>query len=489
MANTFDTAGVAIRENRLGSITGYCGDAQDLVGKSRGCTFAGMQRSFTQSGTCPSFCSTLQLSMVQDAALINHAPAGCAGDFAMFNLYNRYGQGKRKMPVSNARLISTNLTEHDTIFGAKQKLYDTILETFRRFHPKAIFVTASCASGIIGEDIEATADEAQEAIGVPVAFVNCEGFRSQVWATGWDAAYNAILQKIVKPAKEKHPERINIITFIGENYYSELLGPLGLEPNLIVPFVGVDALSRLSEAGATAQMCPTLGTYFAAGLEKLHGVPEIKSPPPFGLPLTDRWLRELGEVTGKQAEVESLIKSEREAIKDELKVLQDRFKGLTCFVAAGPAHGHSLMAVIKELGMDLVGGAGLHHDSALDNGDPGADTLDAVVKNYGNFNYSVNNKQPFELTNLILKLKPDVLVLRHPSMIILGAKLGIPTIFMDDEHLGLGYRGLVRYGRKISNWIRNPSIERTLARHNPPPYTRWWLERHPHHFLGVNKDE
>jgi nitrogenase molybdenum-iron protein alpha chain len=60
---------------------------------------------------------------------------------------------------------------------------------------------------------------------------------------------------------------------------------------------------------------------------------------------------------------------------------------------------------------------------------------------------------------------------------------------MDDEHLGLGYRGLVRYGRKISNWIRNPSIERTLARHNPPPYTRWWLERHPHHFLGVNKDE
>ena len=97
--------------------------------------------------------------------------------------------------------------------------------------------------------------------------------------------------------------------------------------------------------------------------------------------------------------------------------------------------------------------------------------------------YSVCNKQFYELVNLLRKLKPDVVLARHPSLILSSAKLGIPTFFVDDEHLGLGYRGLLRYGRKIGDWLRNPSIERNLSRFTRLPYTHWWLEQNPYSFV------
>jgi len=185
--------GVAIRERRLGSITGFVGTPDELVQISRSGRLQERERSFTQAGTCSSFCATLQLSLIQDAVVINHAPAGCAGDFPMFNLYNRYGQGKRSLNRTSSRLITTNLSEHDTIFGATEKVLEAIHKAYRTYHPRAIFVTASCTSGIIGEDLESVIESAEEELGIPIASVNCEGFRSQVWATGWDAAYNADL--------------------------------------------------------------------------------------------------------------------------------------------------------------------------------------------------------------------------------------------------------------------------------------------------------
>ena len=475
---------VAIRERRLGSITGYTGTARELVQISRSGSLVERERSFTQAGTCSSFCATLQLSLIQDAVVINHAPAGCAGDFPMFNLYNRYGQGKRQLPRKNARLLTTNLNEQDTIFGATQKLREAIDKAYRSFQPKAIFVTASCTSGIIGEDLDSTLEEAESELGIPVISVNCEGFRSQVWATGWDAAYNAILRKIVQPAKTRRPEQVNIITFIGEDYFSELLRPLGLVPNLVVPFTSVEQLAKLSEAGATAQMCSTLGTFLASGLEREHGVREAKSPPPYGLTSTDRWLRELVTITNRTEDVETFIASERAAIHTQLSALQKRFSRVKAFVAAGPSHGHSSMEVLRDLGFDLVGSCMFHHDPQLDHGDPVGDTLEAATSHAPHLPYGVCNKQSFELVNLLRRLKPDLVVVRHPSLAVSVAKLGIPVAFIDDEHLALGYRGLIRYGEKIANWLENPALEQMLARGSALPYSNWWLNQQPFSMLG-----
>lgn len=377
-------------------------------------------------------------------------------------------------------MISTNLDETNTILGAGHKLGEAIREAVRRHRPRAIFVTASCASGIIGEDIDSVISEAEKEFGIPIGKVDCVGFRSEVWASGFDAAFDALLRKVIKPAAVRRPELVNVVCFSGtRKYLSDLLEPAGFVANPIVQFLSIEQVERLSEAGATAYMCPTLGTWLGAGLQERFGVPQVTVPPPFGLEATDRWLRELGRVTGRTQRIERAIESERAAVAGEVERLRAQLSGRTAFVAAGSAQGHNFISALRDLGVQIIGGCSLHHDPVLDHGDGEDDTLANATRGICHIPYGVCNKQLFQLINLVNRLRPDILVIRHPGMMVWGAKLGIPTVYVEDEHFALGYRGLVRYGRKILDWTRNPS----LAKRAPLPFTSWWMEQEPFHFL------
>jgi nitrogenase molybdenum-iron protein alpha chain len=174
---------VLIREIRLGSITGFEGTAGELVRCSRSRKLEDNVRSFSQCMGCSSGNAFCQLSMITDAVIVNHAPVGCSGDFFTFNFVYRVGQMERNMPPVMGRYFNTNIDEKDTIFGATQKLEDTIREVFDRIRPKAIFITTSCASGIIGDDVEGVANDLSEELGIPVIACFCEGFRSKIWTT------------------------------------------------------------------------------------------------------------------------------------------------------------------------------------------------------------------------------------------------------------------------------------------------------------------
>lgn len=490
MSINIKTPEVEIREIRLGSITGYGGTAKGLCSKGRSGRLCDRSRSFSQCLGCSSGNALCQVVMIQDAVVINHAPIGCSADFSDFNFTNRVGQRKRNLPLGNARLLSTNLEEKDMIYGGGAKLEEAIREAYARFKPKAIFVTTSCASGIIGDDVSGITDAAQEELGIPVVLVACEGFKSKIWTTGFDAAYHALLRKIVKPPVEKKKDLINVINFWGSDVLTPLFGRLGLKPNYIVPFSTVDVLEKISEAAATVQICPTLGTYLAAGLEQEYGVTEIKAPTPYGLEGTDAWLRELGRVTGRGKEVEELIESERKRIAPELEELRGKLRGKRAYVTAGAAHGHSLLALLEELGLEIVGAAIFHHDPCYDNRDERSDSLSHVVETYGDINnFNVCNKQAFELVNMLNRLRPDIFVARHGGMSVWGAKLGIPTFLMGDEHFGLGYEGLLNYGHKILDVLSTKEFFENIAAHSELPYTDWWLQQNPYAFLGGEGDD
>jgi nitrogenase molybdenum-iron protein alpha chain len=472
------------REQRLGAITGYDGTAADLAQRSREGTLCNRRRTFTQCGTCASQTAICQVSLIQDAAVVNHAPLGCAGDFVGFNLIHRNGRIKRNLPPANAQIISSNLTEREAVFGGAAKLEEALRAAYDRFHPKALFVTASCAAAITGEDVDGVAEKLEQEFDIPIAAVHCEGFRSQVWATGFDAAYHAILRKIVKPPKIKRPEVVNVVTFWGNDVFTELFSPMGLVANPVVPFATVERLQQMSESAATVQMCPTLGTYLGAGLELKYGVPEVKAPPPYGIAGADAWLRALAATVGKTTEVEAVIRDEKDRIAPALAELRRELKGLKVCVAAGSIHGHSIACILRELGAEVVGSYFWHHDLALDNRDPAADSLGHLVKHHGDIPVTICNKQAYELVNYLRRLKPDLMVIRHAGLAVAIAKLGIPTFLIEDEHFGLGYRGIIRYGRKVADILANQAFVQHLAQHTQLPYTSWWLEQPPHAFLS-----
>ncbi len=479
---------VQIREVRLGSITGFEGTAGELVKCARAGSLQDSTRSFSQCMGCSSGNAFCQLSMIKDAAIINHAPVGCSGDFFGFNFVYRVGQMERNLPPAIGRYFNTNIEEKDTIFGATTKLRETIKEVYERVKPNAIFITTSCASAIIGDDVEFVANDMTEELGIPVVGCYCEGFKSKIWTTGFDSAYHSIVRKIVKPPRKKS-NKVNIINFWGSHIFDQLLEPLGYEANYVVPFSTVADLEYISEAAATIQICPTLGTYIGAALEQVYGVPEIKAPPAYGIPGTDTWLRELGKVLDREAEIEEYIHKEHARVLPILEEYRKQLQGKTAYLTAGAAHGHALIALLRELGLQVQGAAIFHHDPIYDNGDPTSDALAHDVNTYGDVhNYNVCNKQAYELVNILNRVRPDIMIARHGGMTLWGAKLGVPTLLIGDEQFGFGYQGVLNYAERILETLDNKEFVTNLAKHSSMPYTKWWLEQNPFSFLGGNVD-
>ncbi|HEY3362885.1 MAG TPA: nitrogenase component 1 [Methanosarcina sp.] len=475
---------VVIREARLGSITGFEGTACRLVQCSRSGKLKDSTRSFSQCMSCSSLNAFCQLSMITDAAVVNHAPIGCSGDFFTFNFVYRVGQMERNLPPAMGRYFNTNIEEKDTIFGATQKLEETIREVFFRIKPKAIFITTSCASGIIGDDVEAVANNLSKELEIPIVACFCEGFRSKIWTTGFDSAYHSIVRKIVKPPKKKS-NKVNIINFWGSHIFDELLEKLGYEAEYVVPFSTVAQLENLSEAAATIEICPTLGTYLGAALEQIYGVPEIKSPPAYGLAGTDKWMRELGRVLNCETEIEEIITQEHERVMPQIEKYRSKLKGKTAYITAGAAHGHALISLLKDLGLEVKGAAIFHHDPIYDNEDITSDVLAHSVDTYGDVeNYNVCNKQAYELVNILNRIKPDIMIARHGGVTLWGAKFGIPTLLVGDEQFGFGYQGILNYAERILETLDNREFVTNLAKHSTMPYTKWWLEQDPYSFLG-----
>ncbi|MDR3294904.1 MAG: nitrogenase [Clostridiales Family XIII bacterium] len=478
---------VQLRELRLKTITGYSGDAEHLLGCTKTGTLQNRERSFSQCGSCGADQVMNMLLTLQDAAVVEHGPAGCGGDIPFRNGGFRTGNRRLGLDVHNVHYINTNLDEKDVIYGGADKLEKAIREARRRFDPKAIFVTTTCTSAIIGDDVPGICDEMERELGIPVAATLCEGFRTNIWATGFDSASHSILRKIVKPPRKKQEDLINVICFTHRYHYEDVFRQLGLRPNYIVPFSTIGQLEYISEAAATAQYCETLGSYLAAGLEENYGVPEIKAPAPFGIAASDEYLREIGRMFHKEKDVEKVIASEKEKIAPQLEDLRKKLSGKTAFVGAGGPLAYSIMGMLEDFDMKLTGGYIWHHDQRFDNDDPRLDVLSFHVKHFGNFPLGVCNKQSFEVVNALNHYKPDLYISRHMSP-AWAIKLGIPGFLHGIEPSEMLYEGLIRYGELIYHTIANPAFAKNIARHSKLPYTDWWFEQDAFTFLGGEAD-
>ncbi len=475
---------VQIREERLGSITGYEGSALGLLNQARSGCLKDRSRGFSQCIGCSSGNAFCQLSGIRDAAVINHAPIGCSGDFPAFDFINRVGLQDYGIQDYVQNFYSTNLTEKDTVFGGLNKLRNTILAVYQKAYPKAIFVTTSCVSGIIGDDVDSITEQMTEELGIPVVSCFCEGFRSKLWTTGFDAAFHAVLRGIVKPPRRK-TNKVNIINFWGTHIFDDLLNELGYEAQYVVPYQSVEELEYISEAAASIQVCATLGSYLGAALEQLYGVPEIRFAPAYGVKGTDIWLREVGRVLGKEKETEAVIARRHQEIAPKLEEYKAKLAGKKVYVSAGAAFGHALLALLNDLGMEVQGASIYHHDAFYDNHDAASDALANTVELYGDISsYHVCNKQTYEIVNILSKLDVDILIARHPGIVVWGAKLGIPTFIMDDEQYAFGYQGILNYAEKILDTLESIEFTKNLQKHARMPYTKWWLAQKADAFLG-----
>lgn len=483
MSINLNVSSVGTRENRLGSITGYTGDLHDLVNQSRCGTLKDRERCFSQSSTCLSGCALAQLSGIRDVAIINHAPSGCTATAAGVDVLN--GQLATKRGVINGTVfIGTDMDEKDTVFGATGTLKEITLETYKRYKPKAIFIGTSCVSGIIGEDIESIVEELKEEIPVPIAPVHCEGFKSKIWASGFDISDHAVLTTIVEPPEKKR----NIINF--KNFFesareeiTEIFANFDVTPLFLYQNSTVEELSHISESLATVCICGTLGTYLGNGLEEKYGVPYIRTINPLGVTGFETWLRAIGKTIGKEKEVESYIKRERAIYLPKIEEVKKELKGLRAVIGMGPGYTFEVSRVLQELGMEVVWGAAWHYDKQYDN-DKVPPALNYLLDNSpANFKLSVADQQNYEVLNILNTYRPDIYFSRHPGTTVWAIKQGVAALYVADEYMIFGYKGTLNFAHSVLDTIKNRSFEKNLAARVKLPYTEWWYKQDNAAFL------
>nr|WP_294501739.1 nitrogenase component 1 [uncultured Rhodopila sp.] len=491
MAINLKTTHAETREQRLGTITHWEGSADQLArdsafthGCEKGCDNGGRRlceqnTPFAQASMCAENIAVTNATIIQDSVVIQHSPIGCAVSQSFTCRYYRDLAARRGWELEDPQSMCTNLGEQDMVFGGGPKLEDAIREAWQRHHPRVIFVATSCATGIIGDDVDAAAARLEAEVGVPVVPLHCEGFKSKHWSSGWDVIEHGILRRLVgRDPGRKQEDLINVIHLGGSDVFTPLLGPLGLRANLVMGGNTLERLAEMSEASATVTMCFVL-SYLATGLEQEYGVPEIKAPLPYGLGDTDSWLREIARVTRREDRVEALIASERARVEPELSRLRKALAGKKGFVAAGAAFAHGLLAVLRELGVQVDGAYSFHHDPSTDSGDPRQDTLSHLVETWGDIpNFTVSPDQHFQAHAALQRSRPDFVICRHSgSMAVLSARIGIPVLPIFYSNDGLGYEGLLTIGRAILRILPRARFCQDIAAHSNFPYQPWWLKQ------------
>lgn len=477
MAINLDLQDVPVRENRLGSVTGWNGDLKELYQNVSCGSVKNHERGFTQASMCPNGCAAGTLCSIRDVAVILHGPSGCSNIGSGSNIVGRQA-ALRINKTYESIVYGDDMNEKDTIFGAVNSLRALAKKVIETHKPKALFIVNSCASGIIGEDIDSLVSELKKEYDIPIGNINCEGFKSRVWFSGIDAMDHAVLQTLVKAPKEKR----NVVNFINffeseRTYLSEIFKRLGVDIQFLYVNSSVEEIEHLSEARATVAICSTLGTYLGHALEQKYDVPFLKTINPMGMQGFETWFGTIAKILGKEEEARKIIDAEREKYLPKIIEIKKKTTGLKAVLAMGAGYSYEMARVLQELGIEIVWLSSGHLDTRQD-GDNVPPPIEFLGKNSPyNFGTNISDNQNFEILNIINKKKPDIFFSRHPGISVWATKQNIPAVYVGDEYLVFGYKGTLRFARMIEDAITNRSFETNLAAHTKLPYTEWWYKQ------------
>lgn len=479
------------REERLNACIACGGTVGGMLGRRKCCLTDG-ERTFTQNGICLLLPAMGIMASIPNSVVLMHGAVGCGSSAHASNAAVRGGNAARWGVVKDATWLSTALTETEVIGGGEEKLIAAIQEADKRFSPAVIFVVSGCVPGVIGDDIDGVAQQLQPEISAKILPVHCEGFKTKIWATAYDAIYHAVGRVLltqpdsVTPAKPERPV-VNLMNVgsmgrVDEVELQRLLTALDIDANWFPVFTKPENFYQLKHAALSVSTCPTHDDYLLKHLKEKYGIPYLIQHMPIGIRNTGVWLRQISQHFGLEAKAEAVIANEEAELNAALAELRPAFVGKKVLVSAGEFRALATAILLAELGLEVVAVRSYHHDEFADSE---YEKLAAATSKELPLN--IANCQPFEEANLIRRLKPDVF-LGHMNANATAAKLGLATNVIYNTGLQfLGYQGAYQLARRLHRQLTNPRFNQNLSRWARLPYRQQWYEQPP--FTHIKKQE
>ena len=128
---------------------------------------------------------------------------------------------------------------------------------------------------------------------------------------------------------------------------------LGLRVHRVVPGDRLEELRDAAAAALNVVTCASNGMPLAYGMEQRFGTPYIPLAQPLGPESTAKWLRMVGDFTGRREEAERVIQREYEAISPIWESCQKMMQGKTAILMGWANRPFSIGRMCQELGMDV----------------------------------------------------------------------------------------------------------------------------------------
>ncbi|MBE2899871.1 nitrogenase molybdenum-iron protein subunit alpha [Methanothermobacter thermautotrophicus] len=416
----------------------------------RGCAFAGAKGVITGA--------------IKDVLHVIHSPVGCTA----------YGYGTKRYPTSqempdgstfpienfNLKYITgTDLSETDVVFGGMDKLKRCILEAVKEFpEANAVYIYATCTTGLIGDDIDAISREVSEEIGKDVVAINAPGFSGPTQSKGHQVANYTLFESLVGTAEPPAVTDYDV-NLIGEynidgdlwvlkKYFEEM----GI--NVLSTFTGDcchDEIKWMHRAKLSLVRCQRSATYIAKLLEERYNVPYMKVDF-FGIEYCRKNLMAIGEYFGIPERAESVINDRMEKIGPEIEYIRNKLAGKRVWIfSGGPKNWHLPRPLEDELGMEVVAVSTMFEHE---------DGYEKIKKRVREETVIVDDPNSLELEEIIEKYRPDI-ILSGIKEKYLAHKLGVPCVLIHSYENGpyIGFEGFLNLARDMYASIYNPVWE------------------------------
>ena len=276
---------------------------------------------------CKFWTATKILSGIRNSIVIAHGPSGCAyGVKQSYKLTNSRNSGAPYEAV----VSTNNMDEKYVIYGGEKGLKGAIKEVDNKYHPDVIFIATSCATGIIGDNVDAVADKIKDEINAQIMPIHCEGFAGE-YRSGFDLVFKQIVRFMEPPTDEEKARLAHFVNIVGGKMGPErtevdtdvkelvrLIKGMGAEVNSVIAGnCTLEEIKRAPSVAVNCTLCLDLGYAIGNAMLEEYGTPLNSTILPYGISATKKWLKGAAKKLGMEKEAEDLIEREYNEIKDE----------------------------------------------------------------------------------------------------------------------------------------------------------------------------
>jgi nitrogenase molybdenum-iron protein alpha/beta subunit len=296
---------------------------------------------------------------IRHMAPVIHGPKGCT--YSVSSDYKMSNCEYRGVPLEPTSCTAQN--EADVVYGGEAKLLEAVKEADRRYHPELIVIFSCCCSGIIGDDVETIAHEAEREVNARVLAIRSEGFGGD-FRSGYEDAFRVIME-LMEPPTRKMEKTINIIGARQGPTYTEwtqdldeierMVYAIGAKINgILCGGCTLEEIRRARAVELNASWCYDWGQKLGDLMEERFGIPYARTGLPYGLKATEEWIMGVAGPLGLKEQATEMIAKETGDLAGEIDTLRRFFDGKTALVEItefpGPIRALALARMVQEFG-------------------------------------------------------------------------------------------------------------------------------------------